>query len=563
MRARVVRREKSRMHGRRFKNIPLSTPGRRFSFSLGEKNGTHANNRTVASARKTPRATAVPSPAAGSTLAFRRGPGALGEIGADGSSSRSYTSARRNAAILGVSAIPRSLGFPRAGRGRGRGSRRPCDIWIRGVSRGSRAAASARQRDKPSAKSSRKFLEARALNHGARWPRSRVRYQREGTHRCEACMRERPPACSLARPLGLTSLPLPSVAGSTSRRIVLREQRGSSMLRRGPRSPPRVAAVLSSRGLTDRLLPFSHPLGRGRADPSRCRRPGSARTGPGTGPARDGAPRQRRPCRRSTRAIGRGDTADTRAYNTGGLTLGVNTRCAAVRDHGARRIDPQRAPAWPRVAADRAPNRRDFCLCGTSREIARSPAAGIHARSPITRMTGALAQVYRPSSPHGILRPDTSTISIFSVTWCAPAAANWSRRPRRRDHSPMRLRRTNVTRHPDGTPGVLCRRHDQLSARAISVGTLVPLFFSLSLSLSYTRQPENVTGDDHDRLRLDVPSSRCIIVCERRYLVGGRGIRHNVVIDSKVPATRSSVRRRATELTRREIREAFAHALLA
>jgi len=45
----------------------------------------------------------------------------------------------------------------------------------------------------------------------------------------------------------------------------------------------------------------------------------------------------------------------------------------------------------------------------------------------MTRITGALAQVYRPSSPHGILRPDTSTISIFTVTWYAPAAADWSR----------------------------------------------------------------------------------------------------------------------------------------
>lgn len=36
----------------------------------------------------------------------------------------------------------------------------------------------------------------------------------------------------------------------------------------------------------------------------------------------------------------------------------------------------------------------------------------------MTRITGP-CPVYRPSSPLGILRPDTSTISIFPITWDA------------------------------------------------------------------------------------------------------------------------------------------------
>lgn len=62
-----------------------------------------------------------------------------------------------------------------------------------------------------------------------------------------------------------------------------------------------------------------------------------------------------------------------------------------------------------------------------SRVKSRSSAAGIDRTVTDDTDDGALAQVYRPSSPHGILRPDTSTISIFSITWYAPASVDWSR----------------------------------------------------------------------------------------------------------------------------------------
>lgn len=158
---------------------------------------------------------------------------------------------------------------------------------------------------------------------------------------------------------------------------------------------------------------------------------------------------------------------------------------------------------------------------------------GIHARSPITRMTGALAQVYRPSSPHGILRPDTSTISIFSVTWYAPAAANWSRRARRRDQSPMRLRRSNVIRRRVWSRLSLARRN--LCPWRSSLSLRRSFFFSFFFFfLSHDRQPDVKMR----RIGTSVidPARRVVeLMCNRmlnhqRYT---REIRH-VVIDSKV-----------------------------
>ena len=109
---------------------------------------------------------------------------------------------------------------------------------------------------------------------------------------------------------------------------------------------------------------------------------------------------------------------------------------------------PQRAPAWTLWTAES----RGRCLKSRRFYPAVAPRHGIshsrgftHSHRSPRDLTGALAQVYRPSSPHGILRPDTSIISIFSVTWYAPAVADWSRRARRRrrhDQSLMRFHRS-------------------------------------------------------------------------------------------------------------------------
>lgn len=260
-------------------------------------------------------------------------------------------------------------------------------------------------------------------------------------------------------------------------------------------SPSRIRSR-PRRGILTSPTAVRTPSDRARKEPGTRLAPGPARS------RRCAAPPFR------FRAIGRGDTADnTRAYNTGGLTLGINTRCRGVCDRHCRRIDPSSAHhrpgrGSPRILCPKSRRSRSLPRHLLARDSTLARRGDSRTVTDHTGITGALAQVYRPSSPHGILRPDTSTISIFSVTWYAPAAANWSQRPRRRDQSPMRLRRMNVTRPTAPSASSAADMVKPLPV-PISVGMprallLFSLFYRTTAALPDVK---NDMDDDRGRLR--------------------------------------------------------------